>query len=309
MEALVGDGCDVLVVHRGEHEPPDLPPVEHLHAERAELARHRHQLAAFAPDAAVDVSAMSGAAAGAGVDALPPGLRLVAISSMDVYRAYDSLHHDVQTDAVPLDESSPLRTRRHIDRPDTENLEVEERYGELGATVLRLGAVYGPHDHQERLELILRRVRAGRRRIPVGSGTFLFSRVFVADVASAVLLALRHDEAIGQVFNVCEAKTWPYLAFAQHILDAAGWQAELVRVDEAMLPLDLVDTVTFSQHLLGDPSKLRLTLGWEETDPVAALATSVRWHLDHPPRNRHGGGDGDFDLDERALASASGAGT
>ena len=45
-------------------------------------------------------------------EAVPPGddRRLVVLSSMDVYRAYGSLHAGAVSDAVPLDETSPVRT-------------------------------------------------------------------------------------------------------------------------------------------------------------------------------------------------------
>jgi nucleoside-diphosphate-sugar epimerase len=236
------------------------------------------------------------------VDAMPAAHRRVAISSRDVYRAYESLHANRQTDAVPLDEHAPLRSRRHVDGPDTENLEVEAVYLPLDATVLRLGAVYGEHDYQERLEFVLRRVRAGRRRIPIGPGSFLFSRVYVGDVARAVRLALHADVARGEVFNLCERRTWPYRRFAEEIVGAAGSNAELVAVPESELPADLLLTASMSQHLLGDSAKIRGMLVWEETDPVAALVRTVEWNLAHPPASP----DPDFSADDRALDRALG---
>jgi nucleoside-diphosphate-sugar epimerase len=292
----------VLVLHRGEHEPADLRDVEHLHVARAELWKVRHELDGFGADAVVDVGAMNADDARRAVDALPGDHRRVAISSMDVYRAYEALHANRQTDAVPLDEDAPLRLRRHIDGPDVENLEVEEVYLAVDATVLRLGAVYGEHDYQHRLEFVLRRVRAGRRRIPIGPGTFLFSRAYVGDVARAVRLALATPEARGQVFNICERRTWAYRRFAEEIVGAAGSSAELVGVPESELPADLLLTANMSQHLLGDAAKARRMLGWEETDPRTALRTTVQWNLVHPPAAT----DPDFSADDRALARAVG---
>jgi nucleoside-diphosphate-sugar epimerase len=182
-EALTAAGHAVLVAHRGISEPADLPRVRHLHAERRAWPDHRAAFAAFGADAAVDVSAGNAAGAQAGLSALPPGLRLVALSSVDVYRAYEALRGGAQTDAVPLTEESPLRAARHIDGPQWENLEIEEAYLGAGAVILRLGAVYGEHDYQRRFEPVLRRLRAGRRRMPVGAGGFLFSRVYAGDVA------------------------------------------------------------------------------------------------------------------------------
>ena len=46
VEELLGAGHTVAVVHRGEHESPDLPPtVEHIHTARRDLAAERDVIA------------------------------------------------------------------------------------------------------------------------------------------------------------------------------------------------------------------------------------------------------------------------
>ncbi|MGH3487075.1 MAG: NAD-dependent epimerase/dehydratase family protein [Actinopolymorphaceae bacterium] len=302
---LARQGHDVLVVHRGKAEPAELSSVRHLHVERAELPGAADELAAFRPDAAVDVSAGNGADARAALAALPEGIALVAISSGDVYRAYEGLHTDRQADLVPLTETSPLRERRYVDGSDHENLEIEELYLGRGGTSLRLGAVYGPYDYQRRFEFVLRRLRAGRTAIPVGSGSFLFSRVHVDDVASAVSAVLdRHSDCAAEAFNVVERPTAPFRLFAEQILAAAGDAGagvDLVRVPDAALPEDLALTGTLSQHLLMDPGKIRSALDWEAADPAESLAASVRWHLAHPPEEW----SRDFSADDAALTAAT----
>jgi nucleoside-diphosphate-sugar epimerase len=174
---------------------------------------------------------------------------------------------------------------------------MEERYLPRGATVLRLGAVYGEHDYQRRFEFILRRVRAGRKRIPIGSGQFLFSRVYVGDVAAAVSLALAGDRR-GEAFNIVEPVTAPYRLFAEQILAAAGASdAELVRVRDDLLPDDLSLTGALDQHLLMDSWKARTVLGWTPADPAESLRRSVRWHLENPPADA----SDDFSADDEVL--------
>ena len=114
-----------------------------------------------------------------------PEVPLVVLSSMDVYRAYELALSGRAGIPVPLGEDSPLREGRYphrgfdpglegydldIDRYD--KLDVEPLYLQRGAIVLRLGMVYGEGDVQRREEFILRRVRAGRRRIPIGEGAW-----------------------------------------------------------------------------------------------------------------------------------------
>jgi nucleoside-diphosphate-sugar epimerase len=299
-EKLARDGHHLLVVHRGEHEPADLPLVEHAHVDRHDGAALAAAVAPFEADAAVDVSGMNARAADAALGAFGPDVRFVVISSGDVYRAYDGLHGEWTSDPLPLTEDAALRERRFVDGSDSENLEVEERYLPRGATVLRLGAVYGEHDYQRRFEFVLRRLRAGRTRIPVGSGQFLFSRVYVGDVAAATSLALAGDHP-GEAFNVVERVTAPYRLFAEQILAAAGASdVELVRVPDDRLPADLGLTGTLSQHLLMDSGKAREVLGWNESEPMTMLSRSVRWHLDNPPADT----TTDWAKDESALAAA-----
>ncbi|HEV2634994.1 MAG TPA: NAD-dependent epimerase/dehydratase family protein [Actinocrinis sp.] len=309
-------GHEVTVVHRGLSEPEELAEarsagvgvggITHLHAERTRWPEHRADFAAFEPDAAVDVSAMNGAGARHALAALPAGLRLVALSSVDVYRAYESTRSGEQTDAVPLTESSPLRTGRYLDGPDWENLELEDVYRDAGAALLRLGAVYGEHDYQRRLEFALRRVRGGRRRMPIGSGAFLFSRVYVRDVGTAVLAALTTPGSAGETYNVVESATPGFGLLAAQIVAAAEAEMELVRVPDDALPPDLALTGgargsgSGTQHLLASAARAREQLGWSETDPDVALRRSVDWHLRHPPEDWNR----DFAEDDAALTRA-----
>jgi len=299
-EALAVAGHTVLVVHRGASEPAELDSMDHLHAERSAWPGHREAFAAFGPDAAVDVSVANGPDAQAALAAMPPGIAMVALSSIDVYRAYEALHGGLQTDPVPLTEQSPLRTARHIDGSKWENLDVEEAYLSAGATILRLGVVYGEHDYQHRFEPVLRRVRAGRPRMPIGAGSFTCSRVYAGDVARAVLAALGTDQGSGQCLNIVEGQAAPMRLFYQQVISAAGASTELVRVPDEALPPDLEETGTVSQHLLASPQRAREVLGWSATASPQVLRRAVAWHLAHPPRDP----GTDFTADDNALATA-----
>jgi nucleoside-diphosphate-sugar epimerase len=305
VEELAAAGHEVLAVHRGNLEPDDMPPVQHLHADRMDLGAHRKELAAFRPDAAVDCRALTRTDSKAVLDALPKGLRLVVISSIDVYRAFGALNDERETDPVPLDEGSAVRPTRYPYRglmpgmDHYDKLDVEDVYLARGATSVRLPMVYGEHDYQLREEFILRRLRAGRTRIPFGAGTWLACRAYVRDVARGVQLVLESLDAAGHVFNLCEDRTYSMRMWSRMILDAAGSTAELVRVADDVLPEDLKPTGTMSQHIVVSAHKARSSLGWTTSDPAESLGTSVRWHLANPPPDP----DLDFSADDRALAS------
>src|ERR671938_474667 len=127
-----------------------------------------------------------------------------------VHRGFGALLGGAESDPVPLDEQSPVRAQRYPyrgQRPeydDYDKLDVEEVYARRQATVLRLPMVYGEHDRQRREEFILRRVRAGRTRIPVGAGTWLACRGYVGEIARAIRSSIEHPSLSGEILNLAE---------------------------------------------------------------------------------------------------------
>jgi len=306
-ESLVGAGHEVTVVHRGNSEPEGWVEVAHVHVARADLPTVAGQLRDLGPDAVVDCMAMTRADAEAAVSLFGDDVRLLVLSSVDVYESYGALQEDRVGEPVPVFEDSPVRSKRYPYRgvidgmDDYEKLDVEEVYLGRGGTVCRLPMVYGEHDGQRREWPILRRVHAGRKRIPIGAGTWVTSRGYVLDVATGVRLALESSAAVGEIFNLAEARSPSIALWVRWILDAAGSDAELVRVPDDALPDDLGITAAIAQHLTCDSSKARALLGWTETPCEEAMRRSVAWHLANPPA----GDDTGFEDDDRALAAAS----
>lgn len=297
-------GDEVVLVHRGTTEP-DGETGTHIHALRANFADVSQQVRALRPDAVIDTCAMTRADADAVLPHLPD-IPLILLSSMDVYRAYELLLNDEGGQPVPITEDAEVRRGRyplrgHVDdRDDYDKLDVEPGYLARGGTVLRLAAIYGERDPQRREEFILRRVRAGRERIPIGAGTWLWTRGYVGDVASAVLATLDSPgPTAGQVYNVGDLSTDTMRDHARRILLAAGHDAELVTVPDEDVPADLRITVSTAQHFLCDSGKLARTLGWRPADPEASISQSVRWHLAHPPESA----STDFSADDQALVA------
>jgi nucleoside-diphosphate-sugar epimerase len=310
-------GDNVVVVHRGVTEPTDepgadghVPTASHLHIDRANFADIAGQVRALRPDAIVDTSAMTGADAAAVLPQLPD-VPLVLLSSMDVYRAYELLLAGEGGAAVPITEEGEVRQGRYPLRgygdryADYDKLDVEPGYLTRGGTVLRLGAIYGERDPQRREEFILRRVRAGRPRIPVGAGTWLWTRGYVGDVASAVRAILDNPAATaGEIFNVGDLTTSTMRDYATAILAASGQPAELVTVPDPVVPPDLEVTKSTAQHLLCDSGKLSRAVDWRPADGGDSMARSVKWQLANPPE----AADADFSADDRALAAVQAAG-
>ena len=301
VEELVDAGHEVTVVHRGETEPVDMPAVRHIHAPRATWRERAGELTAAGADAVIDCLAMSASDADATLGAIGPETHLVVLSSQDVYRAFSSLNAGLLTDAVPVDEESPLREDRHVARPgvaDYSKRDVEDRCLAAGAIVLRVPATYGERDNQRREEFILRRVRARRRAIPIGPGGFLWTRGWVRDIARGARVAAERVDISGEAFNLGEAATWSVRLWAERILEAAESTAELLEVVEGAIPADMsLSSGRLNQHVLAGTAKARALLGYTDSDAMTALRASVGWHLAHPPADA----DGDFAADDAAL--------
>jgi nucleoside-diphosphate-sugar epimerase len=83
-------------------------------------------------------------------------------------------------------------------------LEANAADGEPMGTVLRLGAVYGSRVKANYYRLV--RSLSSGRFIPLGKGLNRRTLVYDRDVAQAALIAARHPQAAGQVYNVTDCQ-------------------------------------------------------------------------------------------------------
>jgi hypothetical protein len=130
-----------------------------------------------------------------------------------------------------------------------------------------------------REEVVLRGLRARRRRIPIGAGNLPGTHGRVDDLVTGVLAALDSPATDGLAVNLGEAQTITVRGWFPQIIQAAGGGAELVTVSEAALPPDLALTAAPAQHLLFSIGRVQNLLGWTPGDPMSRVAESVRWHL------------------------------
>ena len=136
VEELHAHGHELLIVHRGEHEPADLPEADHLHAQRQDLPTCAARSTSSTP------RRWSTSAPTRPPTPRPPwpvgdDVRLLVVSSMDVYRAFGAVLAGTETDALPVDETSPVRPERYpyrgrphpsADTDTYEKLDVEAAY-------------------------------------------------------------------------------------------------------------------------------------------------------------------------------------
>ena len=232
--------------------------------------------------------------------------RVVAITSMDVYRATAVLHglDDGPLEPLPLTEDSPLRTTAQTySAAAMERLKgvfgwVDDAYdkvaveravrgdAELPAAVLRLPMIYGPGDRLHRLFPLLKRMDDGRPAILMAERVAAWRgpRGYVENVAAAIALAVTDVRASGRVYNVGDAECLTELEWARRVADVVGWRGEFVVLPDEQVPAFLRLPGRLEQHWMVDTSRIRAELGYAEPVPRDdAIRRTVAWERAHPP--------------------------
>jgi nucleoside-diphosphate-sugar epimerase len=290
VRSLVAAGHEVAVAHTGTHET-DLPEsVAHLHASRTALLAPHGPVDQWSPDVLVDTfpgGATAAKASEVGACAERAAARqIVAISSIDVYQhcvdaglADGSGAQILSRDPIPLAETARLRQGPYPGgSPEHDNVAMER--GLRGAeriTILRPGAIYGPHP-SARESFIVQRIAEGEKslRLPDG-GAQLWHRVAVERVANAIVAALERAPEGVWPCNVVDPYDWDFSGLARRVGELLDWQwePEVVSFAEEDHPWQT------SHPVLASDMRLRETLGVVEPDPEQALAEAIRWLWSH----------------------------
>jgi nucleoside-diphosphate-sugar epimerase len=179
------------------------------------------------------------------------------------------------SDRVSLLVSARLRTAPYPGGgPKHDNVAMEAAlHGAPRVTVLRPGAIYGPHP-AVRESFLVERIASGDAtlRLPDG-GTQLWHRVAVERVANAVVAALERAPDGFWACTVADPYDWDYSGLAARVAGLLDWQWEPQRVSfsEEDHPWQT------SHPVLASDRRLREVLGVTEPDPEAALAETIQW--------------------------------
>ena len=301
-------GHEVSVFHRGQHEG-DLPAdVRHLHGEWLAGLRDAAPLGSSGPDVVLHMRPFGEADARIVTEVFKGRAgRVVAISSIDVYRAYGRFQgtETGEPDPTPLGEDAPLRQRLYPYRQDPprspndpdywmddyEKILVERiALGEpsLPGTVLRLPMVYGPGDVQHRFFGYLKRMddRRGAILLDEGLAQWRATRGYVEDVAAAIVAAVVNERAQGRTYNVGEAQALPEADWVRAIGRVVGWHGDVLTVPRDQLPAQLAWDFDTRQHWAVDTTRIRAELGYaEEASREEALRRTIDWERTHPPES------------------------
>lgn len=303
---LGAGGHTVAVFHRNADIHPN-EDVVLIKGDRNRLLDSLEQIRRFSPQVIVDLILSFG-------EQVPELMstarriapRVVAISSMDVYRAWGVLHQSEPgpLEPLPLTEDSPVRTNRDLYPPEAMRMMrgifswLDQRYDKIAVeeavlnspdvagTVLRLPMVYGPGDPLHRFFPLLKRFADGRSCIPLADDLAAWRgpRGYVENIAHAIALAATRDQAAGRIYNVCEEPVLSELAWQTRIGAQAQWRGKFVVLPRERTPKHLLQPGNAAQHIVVSSERIRAELGYAElVDSDEAIRRSIAWEQNNPP--------------------------
>ncbi|HKW97906.1 MAG TPA: SDR family oxidoreductase [Bryobacteraceae bacterium] len=166
--------------------------------------------------------------------------------------------------------------------------------------------VYGPENPFYREAFFWDRMRAGRPIVIPGDGTRLMQFIYVKDLVRACLRAMEVEQALGEAFNIGNAKPLTQVEAVREMARAAGKKPELVRVPRERIGVaggnPMGSPMYFGEYLDLPPitenvSKVQRVLGVRLTAFSTGLRETYRWYLRKPRRKM------DFAFEERLIAA------
>lgn len=305
-EQLVAAGHRVTVLHRGSSKTELPRGTERMIGDTNRLTEVRPALQKLVPDVVVNFVLASARQAEEMMSALH-GIagRVVAISSMDVYRACGVLHHTETgpLQELPLTEDSELRTQPayspaqmemgkkifswmtdEYDKVPVERMVMSD--SELPGTVLRLPMVYGPGDPLHRLFPLIKRIRDGRKKILFDENLAKWRgpKGFIDNVAQAISVAATSPKSVKRIYNIAESDSLSELEWAKLVAREMKWDGEFVVLPTDRMPAHLVQDANWAQHWVASSKRIRDELGYRENVSRAeAVRRTIAWELEHPP--------------------------
>jgi len=326
LQKLSAAGHEVSVFHRGQTKIELPEGVREILGDRNRLPAYASALRQLEPEVVLDMVVWHEQHARdlletfAGV-----ARRVVVVSSQDVYRAFGRVNgqEDGEVDLSPITEDSPLRVNlypyrsvppRAEDDPerwrdDYDKIPAERvimHHPQLPGTVLRLPAVYGPHDFQHRMFAFLKRMLDGREIILLeeGEAAWRWTHGYVENVTDALVLAVTDERASGRIYNVGEPFALSVSERIEQIAQVVGWRGRIVTLPTERMPEKLRAGINTAQHIVVDTSRLRQEPGYSERVELAeAFQRTIAWERDHFPEPIDPA-QFDYAAEDQALAEA-----
>jgi nucleoside-diphosphate-sugar epimerase len=321
-EQLLQSGHQVTVFHRGNTKLPQ--GTEEILGNRQFLQDHQPEFRRQEFEVVVDFVLSSGRQAQQLMDTFRGIVgRVVALSSMDVYRAMGVFYgfEPGGLQELPLTEASDLRTSRNVYSAEAlkkvrsvyewigdeyDKIPVEQAVlsdPKLSGTVLRLPMIYGPGDPLHRFHPTLKRIGDGRKQIIFSDdvATIRTPRGYVEDVGAAIALAATSPHSARRIYNVCENESFGELDWARKIAAATNWTGEFIVLPHDRTPKHLLWPGNTAQHLVASSDRVRKELGYRELlARDEGIRRTIAWERANPPAAPTA--QFDYEAEDAALA-------
>ena len=285
-QRLAQGGWAVTIAHRGEHAPGLPTPVASIRFDRDDTAALL--AAARGNDLVLDTVAYDTVHAEQLAQLAGDVGSVVVISTGSVYLGRNGGYLDVATDddfptyPVPLRETDPI-----VDNAEQTysplKAAMERRLlaaDDLPVSILRPGAIHGPHSRALREWFFIKRVLDGRRRVVLAhDGASRFSTSSTANIAE--LVALCAEQPGRRVLNAVDEDGLSVAEIGRAVFTAMGHEAEILTF--AGPPQGELGSNPWgiARPILLSMAAARTQLGYvPAVSYVEGLADDIRWVTD-----------------------------
>lgn len=318
---LVRDQIETYVLHRGRSDKEFPHGVKSIICDRSKQKEVKRMMVEVDPDIVIDMIPRTAQETWSILKSISPkAKRLVMVSSIDVYRAYNRLRKIEigPADETPIKEDGPLRELlfpyrgNAVDALHTsymyEKLLVEgltKSGSPVPYTILRLPVVFGPNDPQSRTNVYVSRMNDDRDAIVLGKkqANWKVTRGYVEDVANVISSCATIDDHESHVFNVGEREPYTEKQWVHLLKKACNWDGEIIEVEDSQLPGHLKEDFDWNQDLTIDCSAITDYLSYTKVvDIDNALAKTVGWQIENPPQGKKNESV-EYELEDRLIKS------
>ncbi len=277
---LLEAGHEVYLFNRGQRSRPgELRAVQVLVGDRHQPGQLAATLRNHEFDAAIDMVAYNAADIKTSVEALQGRTgRFLFISTRSVYKEKTVPAPIRETDQL---EDDPQMAYGYNKARAEEELMAAYQSSGFPATVLRLPAVYGPHDYQVREWYLIKRFLDGRQQMLLPDfGWGVNQREYAGNVADQLAFLLTQPASIGQIYNSGHRHFQNFRDLVHLAEELFGRKMSLYGLPKEGIPWK----VPLSEPGLYVLSTGKLeSLGYlERYDLRAALQKTIDYFVDHP---------------------------
>ena len=269
---ILKDEHELFLFHRNEKNK--IEGCKSLLGNRKNLFLFKSDIEDISPDVVIDLICYTAQEAWDSVNVVSDiSANIIMISSGDVYQAYDQFRgksNQIATDA--LEETDNLRTCLFPYRDQAKGDPLLENYDKILVetiirsalekrwTILRLGALFGEHDSQKKLQEYIAPMINNDSKVFLDQkkAKWRWTRGYIKNVVQAIKLVVNSPEkSNSEIFNVGNEETFAELDLVRTIKNSLGWKGT-VEVG------DYPDGLNYDQHLILNTQKIRRQLGYSD---------------------------------------------